>query len=260
MSNRRVAKSRPIPNRPSARTRPNRTPWIIGVIIVCVVAALVIAVLATTRSNGTASASGLPVVATGPVAFGDVQVKGTALPVLSSTPGATDPAVGMIAPTVTGETFTGSPLTIPATGKPSIIMFVAHWCPHCNKEVPEIVSDLDANGLPNGVDLFAVATGTNAQQANYPPGDWLHSLNWPVPTIADDQSDTAATAFGVSGYPTFVVLDAQGKVLARTSGELPIEQFHQLIGQAQGAGSTGTTAAPTAPTAPAVPAGSTPAP
>jgi thiol-disulfide isomerase/thioredoxin len=124
-------------------------------------------------------------------------------------------------------------------------MFVAHWCPHCNAEVPAIVQDLNANGLPQGVDLFGVATGTNQQAANFPPSDWLHDKGWPIQTIADDQSDTAANAYGVSGYPTFVVLDGQGKVLARTSGELSMDQFHQLIAQARAsAAALGTSADP----------------
>jgi thiol-disulfide isomerase/thioredoxin len=241
MSNRVVAKPRPIPPRPS--DRPSRAPWIIGIVVVAVVGALVVAIVASSRSNDAVSTSNLPVIPTGQVAFGDVQVKGTALPAAPSTPGGTDPAVGLTAPTLTGETFTGAPLTLPATGEPAIVMFVAHWCPHCNAEVPAIVSDLQANGLPQGIDLFAVATGTDAQAANYPPGDWLHNKAWPVPTIADDQNDTAANAYGVSGYPTFVVVDGQGKVLARTSGELPIDQWHQLIAQAQAAASAPGTAA-----------------
>lgn len=244
MSNRRVATPGSVTTRPSLRHERSRTPWVIGLVVVAVVGALLVAVVATARSNDRASASGLPVIPSGQVTFGDVQVTGTPLATASSTPGAADAAVGSTAPTLTGETFTGAPLTIPAAGKPAIIMFVAHWCPHCNAEVPKIVDDLAASGLPNGVDLYAVATGTNAQAPNFPPGDWLHDKGWPVPTIADDQTGTAANAFGVASYPTFVVLDAQGKVVARTSGELPMDQFHQLITLAQGSGSTGTTGNP----------------
>jgi cytochrome c biogenesis protein CcmG/thiol:disulfide interchange protein DsbE len=232
----------------SASGRRSRPAWIIGVVAVAVIGALVIAVVATTRSSSTAAASGLTPVPTGPVAFGDVQVKGTPLPTAPTSSGAADPAVGLTAPTVSGETFTGSPLSIPASGTPAVIMFVAHWCPHCNAEVPKIVDELNTAGLPSGVDLYAVATGTNEKQPNYPPGDWLNQKGWPVPTIADDQNGTAANAFGVASYPTFVVLDAQGEVVARTSGELPIETFRQLIDQAR-ASSVGTT--------PAAPAGST---
>ena len=32
--------------------------------------------------------------------------------------------------------FDGAPLTIAPTGKPMLVVFLAHWCPHCNAEIP----------------------------------------------------------------------------------------------------------------------------
>jgi thioredoxin-related protein len=52
---------------------------------------------------------------------------------------------------------------------------------------------------------------------------------WPV--IADSQGKDAANAFGLSGYPYFVLVDAQGNVFKRLSGEIPMDELTDLINQ-----------------------------
>ena len=47
-----------------------------------------------------------------------------------------DPARGAVAPVLKGFAFDGTPLTIAPTGKPMMVVFLAHWCSHCNAEVP----------------------------------------------------------------------------------------------------------------------------
>ncbi|MDQ3782544.1 MAG: redoxin domain-containing protein, partial [Actinomycetota bacterium] len=52
---------------------------------------------------------------------------------------ADDPAVGIAAPAVVGEDFDGNTVSIdPTDGSPKAIMFLAHWCPHCQAEVPRV--------------------------------------------------------------------------------------------------------------------------
>ena len=45
----------------------------------------------------------------------------------------------------------------------------------------------------------------------------------------------AADAFGLSGYPYFVLVDAQGKVFKRLSGEIPMDELTAIINQMIGA-------------------------
>jgi hypothetical protein len=84
------------------------------------------------------------------------------------------------------------------------------------------------------VDLYGVSTGVAEDRGNYPPGQWLRRENWPVPTLLDDAQGTAAQAYGLSSYPFFVAVDASGKVVARQSGELTMDQFDQLLAKARG--------------------------
>ena len=49
-----------------------------------------------------------------------------------------------------------------------------------------------------------------------------------MPTIADSSDNAAMEALGVSGFPFIVAVDADGKVVARVSGEQPVEALDAL--------------------------------
>ncbi len=213
--------------------RRSRTLWIvIGVVVVVMIAAVI--AIAVSQSDqkvagGGASPSGGTVVPSGDLNYGTVDVSGTPLADRPSSPTAPDAAVGESIPTVTGQQFDGSAITIAPGGKPKVVMFVAHWCPHCQAEVPRIQDWLDDSGMPTDVDLYAVATGTTSTRANFPPGEWLRGKDWSVPTMVDDESFSAAKGFGLTSYPFFVVVDGSGKVVVRTSGELTQDQWDALL-------------------------------
>jgi len=160
-----------------------------------------------------------------------VEVSGTPLPTLEDP--ANDPAVGRPSPSVSGVSFDGTPVTLGGEG-PQLIMFVAHWCPHCQAEVPVITDWLDDDGEPEGVALRAMSTGVQASAPNYPPSAWLDEEGWPVPTLADDPESTGASAFGLSAFPFFVAVDGDGSVAARVSGELTVDQLEALVDAARG--------------------------
>ena len=149
-------------------------------------------------------------------AYGEVAIVGEALPRLE--PGPSDPAVGSPAPGITGETVSVSP-----GSNPTIVLFLAHWCPHCQAEVPRLTDWVEANGMPEGIDVVAVATNSTPSQGNYPPSAWLEREEFPFPVIYDDEDSTAALAYGLSAFPFWVVLDSDGMVVDRFTGELPSE-------------------------------------
>jgi len=140
-----------------------------------------------------------------------------------------DPAVGTAAPRLEGTSFDGSPVTIAGDGRPKLVVFVAHWCPHCQAEVPVINQWLENRGQPEGVDLYGVSTGASQDLPNWPPSEWLADEGWKIPTLADDADSTAGSAYGVSSYPFFVTIDADGNVVSRGSGELTPDHLDALI-------------------------------
>lgn len=155
------------------------------------------------------------------IAFGEVTVEGATLPFLADNT-AQDPAVGLTAPTVSGGDWEGNEYTIGPDGNPKILVFLAHWCPHCQAEVPVIQDWVGSGGLGDQVDLYGITVLTNRLQGNWPPQDWLEEEGWTAPTIMDDQEQSVVFAYGLRGTPFYVVLDGENRVLGRISGEIGV--------------------------------------
>lgn len=149
-----------------------------------------------------------------------VKVKGAKLPASDSVGSASDPAIGKTAPKLVAKGFDGKRVTIGGPGAPRIVVFLSHSCPHCQAEVPVIV-ELADEGAFEGVDVETVTTNTSKRLPNYPPSKWLEREDWPFPTVLlDDAKLRAFFAAGGEAFPYFVMLDADGVVVARAQGEL----------------------------------------
>ena len=149
-----------------------------------------------------------------------VVVTGAALEASDAIGSPDDPAIGKTAPVLTGRGFDGKKVTIGGQGKPRAVVFVAHWCPHCRREVPRIVK-LAKQGKLDGIEVDTITTGTSSDAPNYPPSKWLAREKWPFTNVLNDDADQQAIrAYGGTAYPYFVFLDAQGNVVGRASGEI----------------------------------------
>lgn len=182
--------------------------------------------VATTLAGKTGATTGAAVA--GPAENQPVTIVGDALVPLPDN--GLDPAIGATAPTIDGHDFTGKAVIIkPGDGKPKLILFVAHWCPHCQREVPRIVKWTNDGSIPKSVDVVAVSTGVKSDQNNFPPSAWLAKENWPGAIVADDTKSQAGLAYGLTGFPFFALVDGTGKVVARDSGEKELEEIQALI-------------------------------
>ena len=92
-----------------------------------------------------------------------------------------------------------------------------------------MVSYFEEHGVPDGLDIFGVATSIDSARPNYPPSAWLTREHWTFPTLVDSDDSQAGTAFGLSSFPYFVALDKDGNVAARAVGELDTPQLESLI-------------------------------
>ncbi|MGB7861407.1 MAG: TlpA disulfide reductase family protein [Acidimicrobiia bacterium] len=164
------------------------------------------------------------------IGFGEVTAEGNPIPFLAE---GGDPTIGFPAPTVSGADWNGVPTTIEADGRPKLIVFLAHWCPHCQAEVPEVQAWLDAGNLPDDVDIYSVTALTNPTRTNWPPQDWLEAEGWTVPVIMDDAESTVATAYGMTGTPFWVVLDGENNNLGRVSGQVGVTGLETMVRVAQ---------------------------
>jgi thiol-disulfide isomerase/thioredoxin len=213
--------------------------WIVAIVVVLI--AGIVAVLAARGGGGGEEAGQTGTVEVGTDASstdttGGSAEEGASAPALSRYDATLDedPAIGQTIPTITGTGFGGETLTIAPDGTAKVILFVAHWCPHCQREVPRLVEHLADTPMPEGVELLTVSTSVEPGAENYPPEEWLDEEGWEAPVIADDEDGTIATTFGLSSFPYFVAVDADGEVVARASGELTTDQFDALVAQVQG--------------------------
>ena len=151
--------------------------------------------------------------------YGDPTITGSLATLIDP---ATDAAIDTPAPEVVGAGFDAAEVSITNDGNAKIILFLAHWCPHCQNEVPWVTEWLNDGNLPDNVDFYSVATSIDRSRENWPPSDWLEREDWPAPVIVDDQADSVTGAFGLSAYPFWVFVNADGTIAGRVSGGLSV--------------------------------------
>ncbi len=212
----------------------------------------------TTRSRGSDSGSGgnrlvLALVGVGVLAFvgvvaflsanetsdvpsldevaGPVQIEGTPIPVpYPDEPGAPDPAVGLPSPVITTLDYDDETVVLGAPGRAQVLVFLAHWCPVCDQELPTLRDVVAAGAVPDEVDLVFVTSGLDPGRPNWPPKRWLEDAGLGgVLTVRDDVGDPIMRSYGLRAYPAWAVIDAEGTVVARRQGLLPAVGVAQLL-------------------------------
>lgn len=170
-----------------------------------------------------------------------VAVGGTDLPAFTRAMGegsAADTALCTMAPVLSGYDYTGEQVTIDARRDgPTMVVLLAHWCPHCNAEIPVLNEWRDSGEVPDGLNIVGVSTAVSPDRPNYPPDQWLRDRDWQWPVIADDGAGTqtepppALAAYGGGPFPMMVLLDGDGLVRLRFSGETPLDRIAAVTGE-----------------------------
>lgn len=195
--------------------------WLIIGVVGLVAVAVAVAVVASRDAEQRDLASDVPQVS-------DVSIEGAALPPFDGEE--PDPAMERQAPAFAATTFDGTEVSVlPGDGAAKVIGFFAHWCPHCQRELPRIVAWLAANELPDDVEVIAVSTAVDSGRGNYPPSAWFADEQWPEVAVRDSEGSEIAEAYGLRGFPYTVGVDADGRVVARVSGELNDEAWEFLL-------------------------------
>jgi thiol-disulfide isomerase/thioredoxin len=193
---------------------------IVGIVF-AVVALLAVAAVVFTGSSGSSEAGD---------EYGAPQIEGQLSPMPQSSP--VDRTVaGEVAPTVVGKDFDGATVTIENNGKAKAIVFLAHWCPHCQNEVPAIQSWLESGGGIAGTELLSISTAMDPTRDNYPASAWLNREGWTVPVIVDDAAGSIHSAYGAGPFPYWVFVNGDGTVAFRAAGELGVEQLKQFLSE-----------------------------
>lgn len=142
-------------------------------------------------------------------------------PVASPVPGAAAPDFKVTAKD-------GSVLTKADTlGKPTVMIFFASWCPHCNNEAP-LLKDL----ATKNPDVNFVAIGVFDRETADDIYNFQKKHDLPFPTYSD--GGKAASAYGIYSYPTLMAVDKTGTVKDVETGEKTPEQLNAILAKAKG--------------------------
>jgi thiol-disulfide isomerase/thioredoxin len=204
----------------TGRSGPGRT------ILLALVGAVVLALVASLTLGG-----GDPPGDPGGQETGAVAVFGEGLPAFAGTDDVDD-AIGRLAPDFDATTFNGDTVQVrPGDGTGYVIAFFAHWCPHCQVEVPKLTAWIERDGIPAGVKVVAVSTAVYLDRGNLPRA-WFIAEGWPELVLRDSDDSEVAEAYGLRSFPYFVVVGPDGRVRARASGGQPLEGWKHLLDEA----------------------------
>ncbi len=109
-------------------------------------------------------------------------------------------------------------------GKPVVVDFWASWCGPCKKQIP--ILDQLAKDRP---DIHVI--GVNTDDRREDAVNYAKSKGLSYPAVFDEASKVA-TAYGVRGLPTMVLVSAQGQIVAVRSRVVPREEIEQLVASA----------------------------
>jgi peroxiredoxin len=137
--------------------------------------------------------------------------------------------IGARAPDFTLRTPSGTRVSLrDLRGKAVLLELFATWCPHCNAEAPHL-KQLYAK-LPRSKVAFVSVDGNSDDAASVLAYHIWYGL--PFPAVLDQAGRTVtypehgpigpvSRKYGVSLWPTFYVIDPQGRVAWRSAGEQP---------------------------------------
>ena len=158
---------------------------------------------------------------------GETTVTGDLLPEFS---GENDDniALGLAAPIFSAPNENSEIVTLEKNGNAKALLFLAHWCGYCQKEVPIVQRVINTIGVPDGVEVIAIATSIDRGRENYPPQKWLDEEGWSETQLYDLDKEIGS-AYGLNAFPYWVFLDKDLNVIARRTGNLPEETVGGLL-------------------------------
>ncbi|MEA4911431.1 MAG: TlpA disulfide reductase family protein [Oscillospiraceae bacterium] len=122
-----------------------------------------------------------------------------------------------------GSAITFSDIT--AGGKPVVLNFWTSWCGYCKQEMPDFEAAYEAYG--DRVEFVML----NAAASEYTDGAgeaYIQDQGYTFPVYYDTAGE-GTSVYGLRGFPTTVVVGADGNIQYAQSGMLSAEKLQTLI-------------------------------
>jgi len=132
---------------------------------------------------------------------------------------------------ITPEGLTDREFTFSSTrGSVVFLDFAFSWCPHCNNMAP-IIKRLYQEYSQKGV-VFVTVMGSSGSSPSA-SASFLsrHGVSW---TALYDERMSVFSLYGVTGTPTYFVIDSDGRIVTKLIGEQPYDTLKSAIEQALG--------------------------
>lgn len=104
-----------------------------------------------------------------------------------------------------------------------LLLFWTTWCPYCRDELRQL-KDMRGEPANDGLEILAVDVGESSNKVNNVTKKYL--LNYKVLL---DQDKSVARSFGVSGVPTYVLINNKGSIVFKDNS-FP-QEYKSLIAE-----------------------------
>ena len=130
--------------------------------------------------------------------------------------------------TTSGDTFSNATLK----GHPALLVFWAPWCNVCRRELPELAT-FHHNGKPQALRMLSI--GFADLRSNVEAFVKDHPEVFVFPNAYDEDRWLAQT-FRINATPTYVALDAEGRIalVHRGGGLLQDPRFREYLSRVEG--------------------------
>lgn len=133
--------------------------------------------------------------------------------------------IGDLPPTVALNDLMGNSLVVPSDlkGKVALLQFWASWCPTCRRGMA-VLEAIYGEYRGKGVVPCSIGIGEKRQTAV----SYVKSLTLSYPVLLDPDSSTVKK-FGISGVPTYCILDREGVLRYRIHGEANKDGLDKIV-------------------------------